>query len=202
MKLYQTFGGQSQWCRYDYKNRCMWWFQVMAHFSDIGLLGKWPLCIYHIIKNNYSRLTGDTVMHQFLFISAPNLPCWNTGWTIIQGWCIMIGQTKVNYSEALQFCNSESGNLVNIDTHSKKRLLKEALYVTPGMVTWGPFYWHKLAIVITWISNFVHCKVWEEITYPFHTSTVQPLKFGNGQVISSNTLQWIITHVGIEVKPC
>ena len=31
-------------------------------------------------------------------------------------------------------------------------------------------------------------KVWDEITYPFPTSTAAPLKFGNGLVISSQTL--------------
>ena len=39
---------------------------------------------------------------------------------------------------------------------------------------WGSLYWH------TWISNYIHYKVWDEITYPFPTSTVAPLKFGNG----------------------
>ena len=34
------------------------------------------------------------------------------------------------------------------------------------------------------------------------TSTVQQLKFGNGQVISSNTLLgvWLLIHAGIKVK--
>ena len=50
----------------------------------------------------------------------------------------------------------------------------------------------------------MHSKVWDE---PIHsqTSTVQPLKFGNGWVISSHTLQWMysvsmlivqLNHVG------
>ena len=36
------------------------------------------------------------------------------------------------------------------------------------------------------------------------TSTVQPLKFGNGSVISSNTLPgiWLLIHAGIKDNPC
>ena len=35
------------------------------------------------------------------------------------------------------------------------------------------------------ISNYVHFKVWDEFNYPFQTSTVEPSKLRNGQVISS-----------------
>ena len=36
------------------------------------------------------------------------------------------------------------------------------------------------------------------------TSTVQPLKFGNGWVIPAETLlgMWLLIHAGIKVKPC
>ena len=30
------------------------------------------------------------------------------------------------------------------------------------------------------ISNYIHYKVWDEITYPFLNFNVQPLKFRNG----------------------
>ena len=55
-----------------------------------------------------------------------------------------------------------------------------------------------------WISIIIHCKVWAEITYPFQTSTVQRLKFGNGYIILSRTLMgvWIRIHAGIKVNPC
>ena len=32
---------------------------------------------------------------------------------------------------------------------------------------WGPFYWHGLTLIPAWISNYIHYKVWDEITYPF-----------------------------------
>ena len=31
----------------------------------------------------------------------------------------------------------------------------------------GPFHWHGLILISTWISYHNHYKVWEEITYPF-----------------------------------
>ena len=37
-----------------------------------------------------------------------------------------------------------------------------------------------------------------------YTLTVQPLKFGNGLVISSHTLlnMWLLVHAVIKVNPC
>ena len=31
----------------------------------------------------------------------------------------------------------------------------------------GPFYYHGLTLIPAWISNYMPCKVWDEITYPF-----------------------------------
>ena len=31
----------------------------------------------------------------------------------------------------------------------------------------GPFYLHGITLIPTWISNYIHCKVWDEITKPF-----------------------------------
>ena len=46
--------------------------------------------------------------------------------------------------------------------------------------------------------------MWNEITQQFQTSTVQPLKFVNGQVASSNMSfgLWLIIHAGIKVVAC
>ena len=46
-------------------------------------------------------------------------------------------------------------------------------------------------LILTLISTHIHYKVWDEITSPFPNSMVQPLKFGNGQVISSHTLWYM-----------
>ena len=31
----------------------------------------------------------------------------------------------------------------------------------------GPFYKHGLTLIPAWISDYIHYKVWYEITYPF-----------------------------------
>ena len=31
----------------------------------------------------------------------------------------------------------------------------------------GPFYQHGFTLIPAWISNYIHYKVWGEITYPF-----------------------------------
>ena len=32
---------------------------------------------------------------------------------------------------------------------------------------WGLFYYHGLTLIPAWISNYIHYKVWDEITYAF-----------------------------------
>ena len=44
----------------------------------------------------------------------------------------------------------------------------------------GLFYKQDLNLIPACISKNMTSKAWEEITYPFQTSTVAPLKFGNG----------------------
>ena len=34
------------------------------------------------------------------------------------------------------------------------------------MNIWNPFYCHWLMLILTWISNHVHYKLWDKITYP------------------------------------
>ena len=46
--------------------------------------------------------------------------------------------------------------------------------------TWGPLYQHGLTLIPAWISNHMHSKVWDELSINSQTSTVAPLKFGNG----------------------
>ena len=47
-------------------------------------------------------------------------------------------------------------------------------------IAFDPFYWHDLTLIPTCISNHKGGKVWNEIIYPFQTSTVQRLKSDNG----------------------
>ena len=49
-----------------------------------------------------------------------------------------------------------------------------------------------LTLIPAWKSNYIHYKVWDEITYPF--SKVQPSKFGNGWVFQWNFNQNVSFH--------
>ena len=33
--------------------------------------------------------------------------------------------------------------------------------------TRGPIYYHGLTLILTWISNYIHYEVWDEVTYQF-----------------------------------
>ena len=36
-----------------------------------------------------------------------------------------------------------------------------------GLAThWGPFYWHGVTSILTWIANHVPSNLWDDITYP------------------------------------
>ena len=44
----------------------------------------------------------------------------------------------------------------------------------------GPFYWSGFTSIPAWISNHMVRKVFDELSIHSKTSTVTPLKFGNG----------------------
>ena len=68
----------------------------------------------------------------------------------------------------------------------------------------GPVHEHVLTLIQVWMIGYIHYKVWDEITYQFPNFNGQPLKFGNGLVISSHTFlgMWLLIHAGIKVTPC
>ena len=45
----------------------------------------------------------------------------------------------------------------------------------------GPFYLQGLTLIPAWISNYIHYKMWGEITYPF-------LNFNGATVLKIGTL--------------
>ena len=62
-----------------------------------------------------------------------------------------------------------------------------------------PFHWHGLTLLSTWISNYIHYKMWDEIMYPFQTinfqvSMGQLLKFGMECNFSSHFTEHVITY--------
>ena len=65
--------------------------------------------------------------------------------------------------------------------------------------TWGPFYYHGLALIPARLSNYIHYTVWDEIAYPFPNF--------NGVTIEvsewvSNFIPHFTEHAGFKVKPC
>ena len=65
----------------------------------------------------------------------------------------------------------------------------------PGLYVQEPFL---ITLIPQWISNYIQCEVWDEITQP-------PLKFGNESNFTSNftphfTGQMITIHAGIRIK--
>ena len=43
----------------------------------------------------------------------------------------------------------------------------EYLFYCQALYSRGHFYLHGLTLIPAWISNYIHYKVWDEITYPF-----------------------------------
>ena len=66
-----------------------------------------------------------------------------------------------------------------------------------------PVLIRSINLIPAWIGNYIHFNMWVENTYPFQTSTLQPLSFGNGWVISSHTILdvWSVIHSGIWLNP-
>ena len=55
------------------------------------------------------------------------------------------------------------------------------------METYGPFYWHGSTLIPTWISDYIHYKMWDEIAY----THPPPILLG----------MWLLIHVVIKIKP-
>ena len=53
------------------------------------------------------------------------------------------------------------------------------------------------------LFHLLYHKVWDEIPYPFQSSTAAQIKFGNGWVISCDTLLCMCLYIyaGVTVNP-
>ena len=45
---------------------------------------------------------------------------------------------------------------------------------------WDPFYLHGLALMKSWLSNYIHYKMGMKLFIYSQFSTVEPMKFGRG----------------------
>ena len=88
-------------------------------------------------------------------------------------------------------------SLANLPTAHCARLInygENICFVHKVIFTWGPFHYYGLRLIQTRMRNYIHCKVWDEITYLSR----------NGWMISPHTSlrMWLLTYVGIRVNPC
>ena len=63
-----------------------------------------------------------------------------------------------------------------------------------------PFYWHGLIPVPAWLSNYIHDKAWDEITYPFpnfNGATVDVWEWISNFIPHTLFCIWLLIHVGI-----
>ena len=47
----------------------------------------------------------------------------------------------------------------------------------------GPFYLYGLTLILSWISNYIHYNVWEEIIYQFPNFNGCTVEVWNGVII-------------------
>ena len=69
---------------------------------------------------------------------------------------------------------------------------------------WCPFCQYGLTLIPAWISDYVHYKVWDAITYlfpNFNSATVEVWAWISN--FSHTVLDmWLLIHAGIKVNPC
>ena len=75
-------------------------------------------------------------------------------------------------------CNTDDGPLQYIPVGQANTLCSGMTIFSCNDLV--PFFLHGLTLIPAWISNYIHYNMWDEITNPFETSTVQQLNFGNG----------------------
>ena len=70
--------------------------------------------------------------------------------------------------------------LIALNVLSVREALMKRHFIKALIDIWYRVYWHGLTLILARITNYIHYKVWDEISYPFHNSTVAPLMFRNG----------------------
>ena len=77
------------------------------------------------------------------------------------------------------------------------------LYQAEGQQYSSPFYYYGLILIWAWITitSIIKCRM--KLLIHSQTSTVEPVKFGNEEVISSHTLMGmpLLIYAGIKVEP-
>ena len=74
-------------------------------------------------------------------------------------------------------------------------------------------WWHVVTLIQTWISNYNHYKLWDEISYPFpnfNGVTVEVWEWISNFIdidisMTCNFIllgMWLLIHAGFKVNPC
>ena len=86
--------------------------------------------------------------------------------------------SKTNGAILMQKCGKENEFLNLYDIMHKSMTLR-VLNIKRHDI-WGPFYLHGLALMKSWLSNYIHHKVDMKLFICSQISTVEPMKFGRG----------------------
>ena len=81
-------------------------------------------------------------------------------------------------------------------------------YLTPVVIrpsdTTGVFYQYGITLISAWISNYIHDKMWDEITNPFpnlNNGTVEVCEWMSKFTHTLLNMQLFI-HAGVRRNPC
>ena len=66
-------------------------------------------------------------------------------------------------STSIQFPCMKRRDRPHLDTKCEWHRSGYYCYV---LYAWGPFHQHGLTLISAWIGNYIHYKMWDEITYP------------------------------------
>ena len=65
-------------------------------------------------------------------------------------------------------CQDIKANFTNMRTAKIDSLVSNnTVQRDKRLIYWASFYYYGLTLIPAWISNYVHFKMWDEITYPF-----------------------------------
>ena len=93
-------------------------------------------------------------------------------------------------------------NNCDLETYMCKIHVQKAWPIENHKMTWCPFYSHGLTSISAWISNYIHWKMWDKITYPFPNSNGATVEVWEliSYFIPHITEYWLLIHGGITVN--
>ena len=143
-----------------------------------------PTYMYNTIRKHYDDVIMSAIASRFTSLTTVYLIVYSRA-----------DQRKHQSSASLAFVRGIHRRPVN-SPHKGPVTRKMVPFDDVIMRLAVPPHWDGLNSISRWISNFIHHKVWSEITYPFQTSMVQPLKSLSCVYLSMLELNWIHVSKG------